>query len=98
MAGTGFNRNDNILCVWGDDLFKDLKPFTDTSGTTWTDEGDYRPKLREYLYGLEEASGCPVRKGTHDFWVIYHTGLNRRKQPNWSHEDMDISPRKMRGI
>jgi hypothetical protein len=69
----------NILLVTGSDVY----------------DGDYRTKLRDFLYGSAAASS-PVREGTHDFWMTY--AIPSEGDANWSFEDLSKKPRKMRGI
>lgn len=97
-----FKPNGDILLVYGDEIFQNISDRV-VDGELRYDHGEYRDKLREYLYARDEASGCPVRKGTHDFWVTYYSmprtdGNARKRQPNWSFQDTSITPRQMRGI
>lgn len=56
-------------------------------------EEGMRGKVRDYLYGQSDS---PVSRGTHDFMVMYaEPSLG---EGEWCCEDMDESPRKMRGL
>ena len=57
---------------------------------------DYRNNLRDYLNSA--PLDCPVRKGTHDFWVTYYVISGRDPSDNFAFEDMSVTPRPMRGI
>lgn len=73
----------NILIVGGRSIYKF--------------EGDYREKLRDYVHELTQRDS-PVRRGTHDFWITYPYPALTGHGANHSWEDMDITPRPLRGI
>lgn len=58
---------------------------------------DYRRPLRDYLHGLNSRQS-PVRRGTHDFWITYPYPPLVGHGANHSWEDMEITPRPLRGI
>lgn len=76
----GFEIAGNVLLVYDEKIF----------------EGeDYRINLKNYLHSIRGAeASCPVREGTHDFWVTYGSSGH----PNFCFEDMNIKPRPLRGI
>lgn len=56
---------------------------------------DHINKLREFLYG-PDASASPVRRGTHDFWIVYTAP--QLGDGYFFYGDLSGNPRKMRGI
>ncbi|TND09756.1 MAG: hypothetical protein FD123_880 [Bacteroidetes bacterium] len=69
----------NILLVTGADVF----------------QPHYRERIREFFNNLPPDTTCPVRIGSHDFWITYRQPSEGGGEHCCS--ELGLTPRKMRG-